>query len=69
VCAGGNAAKSSTQPGAGFAAAIGDEAITMYRAELERLQYILHFPEEVSGDHRTQHFGTAGGIPIVCHRI
>ncbi|VDK27065.1 unnamed protein product [Gongylonema pulchrum] len=27
---------------------IGDEPITLFRSELERLQYILHFPEEVA---------------------
>ena len=38
--------------GSGFG--LNDEAITMCRVELERLQYILHFPEEVSTQYLTK---------------
>ncbi|KIH63932.1 hypothetical protein ANCDUO_05764 [Ancylostoma duodenale] len=37
---------STTSAAAGFV--LNEEPITLFRLELERLQYILHFPEEVA---------------------
>lgn len=37
---------SAASAAAGFI--LNDEPITLFRLELERLQYILHFPEEVA---------------------